>query len=279
MIQPNDILLLIGSPNVLQNVYNSIKRELGQFPIPFGDNLYCYINMLKMAQDEIKRLTDDALLLHSKFNNKKLIIKIANPTDLECVQKLKKYNNRYVEVIIDYQNGSFEKSVSEDIKKYNIGLMLVTNRMFSSKKVRRVLYQTKISILKLSDQGISCVKTGGVLAYDGTNKEKLSSIVYDVSKQLGLDISIYDFDPENSGVNQDLIDHYRNLSKLYSTNINIKELSDNPILELSDNKEILYFVNFSKNVVGSGIFSHFSTNFEKLHFKFKHSNQLFIPTH
>jgi hypothetical protein len=278
MIQPNDILLLIGSPNVLQNVYNSIKRELGQFPAPFGDNLYCYINMMKMGVEEIKRLTDDALTLHARFNNKKLIIKIVNPTDLDCIEKLKSYANRYVEVIVEYRAGEFEQSVAKDIKRYNIGLMIVTNRMFSNKKTREVLAQTGVAIFKISDRGVAMVKVGGILAYEGTNKEKMSSIVYDVSKQLELHITIYDFDPDDHGINHELIDHYRNLSKLYSTPIDIQELKNNPILELSDNNEILYFINFNKNVVDSGLLSYFSTNFEKLHFKFEQSNQIFIPT-
>ena len=36
MIQPNDTLLLVGEPAVLKSVYRAIKRELGQFPEPFG---------------------------------------------------------------------------------------------------------------------------------------------------------------------------------------------------------------------------------------------------
>ncbi|MDR1554882.1 MAG: potassium transporter TrkA, partial [Campylobacteraceae bacterium] len=75
MIQPNDSLLVVGAPDILQNVYKSIKRELGQFPLPFGNNIYCLIDMKNMNEARIEKLLDDALYLHTKLNSKKLYIK------------------------------------------------------------------------------------------------------------------------------------------------------------------------------------------------------------
>ena len=46
MLLPNDLLLLVGDPKVLQSVFKSIKRELGQFPSPFGSNIHCIIQCL-----------------------------------------------------------------------------------------------------------------------------------------------------------------------------------------------------------------------------------------
>jgi len=38
MIYPNDILLVIGDPNILPSVSISIKQEFGSFPSPYGKN-------------------------------------------------------------------------------------------------------------------------------------------------------------------------------------------------------------------------------------------------
>ena len=75
MIQPNDILLVVGNPNVLQSVYKSVKRELGQFPSPFGSSIYCLVDMFKMSLKEVDKLVNDALLLHAKISSMKLHVK------------------------------------------------------------------------------------------------------------------------------------------------------------------------------------------------------------
>jgi len=76
MIQPSDILLIVGDPNVLQNVYRSIKRESGQFPSPFGSNIYTLIDMRSMSKERVSKLIKDSLYVHSKLNNKRLIFRV-----------------------------------------------------------------------------------------------------------------------------------------------------------------------------------------------------------
>ena len=68
MIQPNDILLLVGEPEVLESVYRSIKRELGRFPEPFGTNLLLYIDMNIVNHKTIEELVD-VQSLHTKSSS------------------------------------------------------------------------------------------------------------------------------------------------------------------------------------------------------------------
>ncbi|WXG60333.1 TrkA C-terminal domain-containing protein [Campylobacter concisus] len=89
MIQPSDILLIVGDPNVLQNVYRSIKRESGQFPSPFGSNIYTLIDMRSMSKERVSKLIKDSLYVHSKLNNKRLIFRVINPTLGENLETLK----------------------------------------------------------------------------------------------------------------------------------------------------------------------------------------------
>ncbi len=53
MIRPNDLILMIGEPNILKSIYKNIKRELGQFPMPFGNNIYVLVDMKNMDYEMI----------------------------------------------------------------------------------------------------------------------------------------------------------------------------------------------------------------------------------
>ncbi|MCD6433584.1 MAG: potassium transporter TrkA, partial [Sulfurimonas sp.] len=88
MIQPNDLLILIGDPGVLKSVYRAIKRELGQFPEPFGSNLYLYIDMNIVNHSTIEELVRRAVFAHKKFKYD-LVIKIVNPSNLSIIRYIK----------------------------------------------------------------------------------------------------------------------------------------------------------------------------------------------
>lgn len=135
MLLPNDLLLLVGDPKVLQSVFKSIKRELGQFPSPFGSSIYCLVDMLRMKDDEIDVLINDSLLLHSKLNSNKLHIKIINPTYSKTLEKIKSYSNHHINVLIDYFETNPRKVLRDDTEKMDIGLIVVMNTFFKRTNV------------------------------------------------------------------------------------------------------------------------------------------------
>ena len=67
MLQPNDLLLLVGEPAVLKSVYRTINRELGQFPEPFGSTLYLYIDMYLINQNTLENFISRAIEIYKKF--------------------------------------------------------------------------------------------------------------------------------------------------------------------------------------------------------------------
>ncbi|MDD5212186.1 MAG: TrkA C-terminal domain-containing protein, partial [Sulfuricurvum sp.] len=101
MIQPNDSLVLVGEPNVLKSVYRAIKRELGQFPAPFGSKLYVYIDMAIEKPKIIHELVRRSVYIHKKLN-KPLFIKIVNPGNIESLRHIKSYIDASVELDIVY---------------------------------------------------------------------------------------------------------------------------------------------------------------------------------
>jgi hypothetical protein len=275
MIQPNDVLLAVGDPIVLQSVYKSVKRELGQFPAPFGSSIYCLVDMLDMSLSEIDKLVNDALLLHSKISSMKLHIKIINPTQSECFERLKSYNSTHINVEIDYYNRDSKSSIKEDLSQKDIGLIVVLNRYFEDNI--SLLYQAKLPVFKIGTWGFSSLKEVVVLSSNSEEAEKESAVIFDVSTQLDLKVKLYSFNPDSSSQKNSTTEHFENLAKLFNKSVEIINENKNPLLKLRSRDDILQFVPFNSKIMRSSMMSIFSTDMERLFFKLSDSYQLFIP--
>ncbi len=275
MIQPNDVLLVIGDPIVLQSVHKSIKRELGQFPAPFGSSIYCLVDMLDMSSREVDKLVNDALLLHSNISSMKLHVKIVNPTYSNSFEKLKSYNNKHISIEIDYYNRDVNSVMKEDLEEKDIGLIVVSNRFFIENIP--LLYKSKLPVFKIGAWGFSSLSEGIVLSSNSEDIEKESAVIFDISAQLDLEIKLYNFNPDNSTEKNSLAEHFDNLSKLFNQNVEIVHTKKNPLIKLRNRDDILQFVPFNSKIVDSNLFSLFSTDMERLYFKLSDSYQLFIP--
>ena len=275
MIQPNDVLLVVGDPVVLQSVYRSIKKELGQFPAPFGSSIYCLVDMHDMKSKEIDKLVNDALLLHSKISSNKLHVKIINPTYSKSFEKLKSYNNKHISIEIDYYNKDVSSVMKKDLEEKDIGLIVVTNRFFMANVV--LLHRSKLPVFKIGAWGFSSLSEGVVLSSNAEDIEKESAVIFDISSQLDLNIKLYNFNPDNSTEKNSLAEHFDNLSKLFGQKVEVINAKRNPLLKLRNRDDVLQFVPFNNKIMDSNIFSVFSTDMERLYFKLSGSYQLFIP--
>ncbi|MDR0579926.1 MAG: potassium transporter TrkA [Campylobacteraceae bacterium] len=276
MIQPNDSLLIVGDPDILQNVYKSIKKELGQFPLPFGSSIYCLIDMKKMNSARIEKLLDNALFLHAKLNSKKLYIKIINPTYSSVLIKIKELVNDDIDVNIDYYNISHEHIYEKDVYNLNIGLC-VTDKLFFNSNIK-ALFEYKTPVFKSGQIPLSEVKRGIVLGGNIDDAERNSSIMFDFSAQLNLKMQFYDFDPDNFNEKTALIEHFENIAKLYEKKIEIAKRSEkNPILEFKDISDILQFIPFYEEFSKSRVLSVFSKDLNRVHFVLEDKCQLFLP--
>ncbi|WP_024955902.1 COG3400 family protein [Sulfurospirillum arcachonense] len=275
MIQPNDVLLAIGDPTVLESVYRSIKQDLGQFPSPFGNSIYCLVDMLKMNNREIDKLVNDALLLHAKISSMKLYIKVINPTYSNSFEKIKSYNNKHIRIEVDYYNKKASPVLKEDLEKKDIGLIVVSSQFFIDNIVH--LYNARLPIFKVGSWGFASLKEGVVLSSNSEDIEKESAVIFDVSSQLDLDIKLYNFNPDNLNEKNALAEHFDNLAKLFGKSVEVITAKRNPLLKLRNRDDILQFVPFNKKIIESNMFSIFSTDMERLYFKLSNSYQLFIP--
>ena len=277
MIQPNDLLLLVGDPVVLKSVYKAIKRELGQFPEPFVSNLYLLIDMKMLSHATLSDLLRHTMQIHKKFNQYNLIIKVLNPSNLTLLQEIKECQSLRVTIDIDYYANNLTHILEKDISLYHIGLIIVSKEMFAKSQVRKNLYAVHIPIFKISNKGISTLKDTELILSENRNLEKISSTIFDISEQMNLNIEMHNYMKEHQGNKIQVIEHFKNLSNIFSKSIKIIEEEENPILRLKKRENFMQIVPFTSQLTQRKIFSIFSTDSEKLYYKLDDYHQIFIP--
>jgi hypothetical protein len=280
-LQPNDTAIITGKPHILHHVYKSINNKLGQFPAPYGKNLYFIIDLLDIC--DIKRIYTvlrNLAILSSRLKNSNLIIKIINPTSGKLIGKLKQdFEDKYG-MIIDV---SYKAKVSTidiikgDILKFNIGLIIVTAKMFLHKGMTNELFNLKIPIFKLGQEELAGIRRMGVLIKEESNYEVISSTVFDLASQFNLSLTLYDIDPEAKST-QYIIEHYRTIGKMFNKSFDVQKSKANPILEFRKQNNILQITPFTKNLLTTSLVDMLmSTDFEKHLHKLSKFNQILIP--
>jgi len=276
MIHPNDQLLLVGEPSVLNSVYRAIKREIGQFPQPFGTNLYLFIDMIKDDVEEISFLVEKALAVHEKFNNK-LIIKVCNPSDIGILNEIKSKRSERVVIDIDYQESYFDELIANDINFYDVGLILISSQMFAKDPMREILFDVAVPILSLAKRSIENIKDAVIILNDNKDLEKISTTIFDFSSQMGFNIELLKNEDIERVEEDEIIEHYRNLSVIFSKNIYVNFHKDNAIRKLSKREKFIQCLPFTENMLQSKNSTLLSNNIESLYHKLSQYHQLFIP--
>ncbi len=276
MLLPDDTILAVGNPNVLKGVYKSINRQFGQFPLPFGQNIYTLIDMIDMDDAQIDHICNDAMLMHAKLNSKKLIFRVVNPRFGKMLEKLKSYQeSNSMEVLFDFLGESTERLITSDIDLNYVGLF-ITEKAFFSKHLD-FLYRLKIPVLKIGEYGFFNIAHTVVLCDESEKIEQLSSIIFDFASQMGLDISLFDFASDEREEREKIIEHFENLSKLFEEKVRIVKTKRNPIRELEAHDDFLQFIIFDKTLLEPRILSWLSTDMKKHYFHFLDKYQLFLP--
>lgn len=276
MIQPNDLLVLVGEPAVLKSVYKAIKRELGQFPEPFGSNIYIYLDMDLIKSKHIPKLIERAIFAHEKFGYT-LIIKIVNPNDIETIWRVKEYRSDKVIIDINYDSKGLRESFFNDIKNYHVGLVVVSNEVFKNHEMRTMFYEAHVPVLKIAEKQLSTVKDASIILGDNRDLEKISSTIFDISQKMSLNIELYNYMNEPQDAKEMVIEHYYNLSTIFSKTIKVLKESENPIKKLKHKDDFIQILPFNKKLTLKTIYSLLSTDSERLYHKLGNNHQIFIP--
>ncbi|WP_228286228.1 COG3400 family protein [Arcobacter vandammei] len=281
VLKPNDIILVIGKPTVLMNIYNVIGKTQGQFPMPFGSKIYLYLDLYLENEESVKKAIDEAKFLNNKLKNSLLIIKVTRPTTVKIMEMIKDEVKHFPTIILqmDYANKGFKEILKEDSRKYNIGLLMLTLSMFKDKEAIKHILDLKIPIFKFGKESLKAVKNVGVVLNESGSYEQISPIVFDVATQLKIKTKIFDFDPIGEKDNQiRLLDHFESLAKIFNEKIEIIQGQENPIRELRKQKDILQILPLKEKMFRKRFFiKFFYTNSDLISFDINKFNQILIP--
>ncbi|WQT01430.1 COG3400 family protein [Helicobacter pylori] len=278
VIQPRDILLVAGNPEILNAVYLQVKSNVGQFPAPFGKSIYLYIDMRLQSRKAMMRDVYQALFLHKHLKSYKLYIQVLHPTSPKFYHKFLSLETESIEVNFDFYGKSFIQKLHEDHQK-KMGLIVVGRELFLSKKHRKALYKTATPVYKTNTSGLSKTSQSVVVLNESLDiNEDMSSVIFDVSMQMDLGLLLYDFDP-NKRYKNEIVNHYENLANALNRKIEIFQTdTKNPIMHLNSLKDpILHFMPFEECITHTRFWWFLSTKVEKLAFLNDDNPQIFIP--
>ncbi len=276
MIRPNDVLLLIGQPAILKDVYKAIKIEQGQFPAPYGKNILHIVDMRHTPYEEALKEIQQVIHVGRLLKNKFTFIKVIHPDNFGIVDYARNLTAPGVYIDIVYDEYALKRDLSEDIKQYNVGLVVVNRTIFKKKKNRKILFSIKKPVLKLGEKSIADIDKSAVLLSENKNIENISSAVFDISTQLSLIMNLYNIDPEEKDKSH-IIEHFENLAEIYSKDLELHESTNNPLRQMQYEENFLQFVPFEEYVVNASYMDIFFPNIDKLYQFLDEYNQIFIP--
>jgi hypothetical protein len=227
-------------------------------------------------KDTIKELVRRAIFIHKKFNNN-LIIRIANPNDIDIIQYIKDQSDLDIIVDIKYESTPREQSFFEDIQNYHVGLVIVSRETFKDTKTRNMLYESHVPVLKIADRSFSAVKDAALILSDNRDLEKISTTIYDISEKMGFNINLYDYLNEHEAKKEQVIEHYYNLSTIFSKSIKVLKENENPIKTLMQKDDFVHILPFTYKLTKNQYYSILSTDSERLYYKLDNYHQIFIP--
>jgi hypothetical protein len=270
LILPNDKLLLIGEPEKLKAFFIESKKNLGAFPAPYGQNIYLLLDM-KLEKKIISNLLKSALFLHRKLKNKKLIIKIINPTLKLQIYKLFKFKD--IDIFTDYLSTNYIEVLKSDIEKYNVGLIVTNNQYFY--KYKKTFFEIKTPIFKQGNESVKKCKEFVVLLQHKM-LDRIAPALFDLSFQLNLGINFLEPTNETADLSE-LKEYLKKFAKVYNfKNITFTKTQKNPILKLRKRENICLIEPFIKPPVPK-ILEIIHPKIENAYIMLDKFNQFLIP--
>lgn len=248
MIKPNDTLLIVGKPMVLDGVYKTINKRIGLFPEPFGKNIYLVLDFRYDKKNALNYL-NEALYLLEKLEDKSLFVRILYPNDFMLIDTLKSYESDDIIISVSYKNEDIDRLVEFDIHEYDIGLIMTSTDAFESNNRKSSLHKLKKLVYLFGDRKLSNVETSVILMSEQEKMESISSTAFDITETLGIQLSLCNFDPEGDFESKKMIvEHYETLTHIFNMEINVEQKVANPIRELKHMDNILQIAPFEEHL-------------------------------
>ncbi len=270
-IMPEDTLLIVGEPKILQSVFRAIKKEPGQFPSPFGSSIFVPLDMRYMSSKTAWELAGRAIYLHNHLKSKSLVLMVINPSDSDIFERLKELQTSEITVMVDYHRFIISKEMLSDI---DAGLIIAKKNMF--KKRIKLFYDLGVPVLKSGDGDLKDIKDGVIIG-SINSAEMIGSVAIDCCKQLDLSASFYHFSKNSIDNSEDINEHFSSYSKIFNKSVRVINSVQNPLLLLRKRGDLMQFVPFEKGVMSGWWRAIFSRDVSKLSYILGHNYQLFVP--
>lgn len=279
ILKPSDVIIVVGKPYVLTQVYSAIAKTNTQFPMPFGSNIYLYIDLYIQSKEEAYDAIEDCIILHKRMKNHSLILKITRPTKVEVIEKIESLVKNISNVIIDmdYHNIGIQKILKLDKVKYDIGMIVLTKSLLKYNEAIKNIVSLKLPVFKIGFEHISSLKNSLILLNENKIYEQISPVLFDISNQLKIKPKIFDIDPIGDKSRENLISHLNNLSKIFNQNIMIVNEKANPVKRLEKEHNILQILPLEEEMFKKRRVKFLTTNSDHLSFDMSKFNQLLIP--
>ncbi|MCI5787690.1 MAG: hypothetical protein MR025_09700 [Helicobacter trogontum] len=301
VISPGDILLVAGEPQKTRMIYNQIKADIGQFPAPFGRDICLILDMRLQPKTTMLHDCKEAIYVHRHLKSAKLTIKILHATEFEIIKELEELRDEDIAVVVDYENLDFIQTLKNKISG-KVGFIIVSQEIFAKRAYRKALWASRLPVLKIGSHSLRPDNYDHTLSKQQLYAQKkmlyppnvatsllvslgdeyrdsnISTLVFDISKQLCLDVSVYDFEPDGH-FNNEIDEEFENLSRIFERKYTIKHNNtDNPIFYIQGlDKPILHFIPFRMAITRSRLTAYMRTQFESIVCMDNANPQLFIP--
>lgn len=277
MIRPNDTLLIMGQPIVLNGVYKTINKRIGLFPEPFGKNIYLILDLRYDKKDALLCLKQSIYLIET-LEDKALYVRILYPNDFELIEELKTLESERVTIFTSYDNANVEFLIKKDIHEYDVGLVMNSIPTFEAEHLKEILYDMKKLVFLFGDSLLYNIKNSVVLMSENEKMESISSTAFDISETLGLGLTLGDFNPEGDFESKKLIiEHYETLAHIFNMEVNIEQRVANPIREISNMEDILQVAPFEKDLNSDSIRKFISNKIQDFLLITKKHPKLLVP--
>jgi hypothetical protein len=277
MIRPNDTLLVLGKPIVLDGVYKTINKRMGLFPEPFGKDLYLLLDFRHDQENALLYLKESIYLLE-KLEEKSLYIRVLYPNNFTLIDEIKALESENVTLSICYDDQDIKTLIEYDIHQHDIGLVLNSIQTFEADELKETLYDLRKLVYLFGDNLLYNIKECVILMSENEKMESISSTAFDISESLSLKLTLGDFDPEGDFESKKMIiEHYETLTHIFNMEINIEQKVANPIRELLNMEDILQIAPFEKQLNTDNFMQLISTKIEDFLLTTKKHPKLLVP--
>jgi len=156
-------------------------------------------------------------------------------------------------------------------------MLIVSHTLLEYKEATKKILDLKIPVYKLGVEPISKVTKTVVLLNESSHYEQISPLVFDISNQLKNKVTIYDADPIEDKQNDDIVEHFENLGKIFNTTVSTIRNNKNPISELLSEKNFIQILPLRDDMFQTRYLKFFNTDSDLLSYDINRYNQILIP--